>query len=446
MESIHPINEEERLSELRRYSVLDTSPEGAFDDLTKLAAYVCGAPISLVSLVDAERIWFKSKVGLAAREIPRIDGFCASAILDDRPLVVPDAAANERLASHPLVTSPPNLRFYAGAPLITPRGHRIGTLCVIDVVARELNAEQIDALESLARTVVAQLELRLAVRNSGTTSRALRELQASTETEVKNRTEQLASTNESLRRLSGRLLNAQDDERRRIARELHDSTGQLLAALCMTIDQMAKDASPANSERLRECRKMAAAAADEIRSLSYLLHPPLIELAGLTSTVADYVEGFAKRSGIRIGVDISQDIGRLDENREIALFRVIQESLGNIHRHSGSTVANIKIFDAGKDVVLEIRDQGCGLPAAAGETQQLGVGIRSMEERLRQFGGSLAIESNGSGTKVRAILPRHASPDSTSAQPGLHSAKAAAAGSDANSEHAQARRPAEMHR
>jgi len=114
-------NEQERVSELDSYAILDTPAETSFDELTSLAAYICGTPISLVSLVDKDRMWFKSKVGLAVSEIPRIDGFCSSAICDEVVLVVPDAAANPRLANHPLVTSDPKLRFYAGAPLTTPR-------------------------------------------------------------------------------------------------------------------------------------------------------------------------------------------------------------------------------------------------------------------------------------------------------------------------------------
>jgi signal transduction histidine kinase len=403
MNSDHQAGEIERVSELHRYSVLDTPPEAAFDDLAKLAAYVCGTPISLLSLVDMGRIWFKSKVGIEAAEIPRIDGLCSSAILGKSVMVIADASANEQLASHPLVTFEPKLRFYAGAPLITPNGHCIGTLCVIDTVPRQITAGQIEALENLARSVVTQLELRRLLKNYAQAQQSLVDLQARTETQVKQRTQQLAETNESLQGLAGQLMNAQDSERRRIARELHDSTGQVLVALNMTLRQMRKNATPENLLRLDECGDLVTSAADDLRNLSYLLHPPFIEELGLASAVAEYAEGFGKRSGLRIQVEVSQQLGRLERNCELALFRIIQESLGNIHRHSGSSTARIKIFHSDeKNVVLEIRDQGRGLTS---DKLTFGVGIRSMQERLRQFGGTLQIESSSHGTNVRAVLP-----------------------------------------
>jgi signal transduction histidine kinase len=416
MISAHPTREVERISELRRYCVLDTPPEDPFDDLTKLAAYVCGTPIALVSLVDAERVWFKSKVGLAASEIRRIDGFCSSAVQKESLLIVPDAAEDERLAGHPFLSFQPKVRFYAGAPLITPRGLCIGTLCVIDTVPRRINEQQTEALEKLARTVVRQLEQRSAVKNYEEAQRTLQELQTRTETRVQQRTEQLASMNASLQKLSGQLIRAQDDERRRIARDLHDSTGQVLAALSMSISRMQRRTSAADRAGFEECRELIDLAVAEVRNLSYLLHPPLMDEVGLASAVVEYAQGVEKRSGVSVKVEVSREVGRLDGDREIALFRIIQESLGNILRHSGSPMASVKVFCNENDVVLEIRDQGRGLPSGSGETLNFGVGIRSMQERLRQFGGTLQIESNGSGTNVRAVLPRQSSVDLVSEQ------------------------------
>lgn len=155
-----PRNEIKRLKVLWQYSVLDTVPEEVFDDLTELAAHICQAPIALISLVDEHRQWFKSKVGLSLSETSRDISFCAHAITQTDLFVVPDATADQRFAGSPLVKSDPKIRFYAGAPLITPDGYALGTLCVIDKVPRQLNADQQQALRVLARHVVSQLELR----------------------------------------------------------------------------------------------------------------------------------------------------------------------------------------------------------------------------------------------------------------------------------------------
>ena len=154
-----PANETQRLETLRGYEILDTEPEAAFDDLTFLASYLCETPVALISLVDADRQWFKSKVGVSVVETSRDIAFCASAILQPDVFIVPDASQDERFADNPLVVADPKIRFYAGAPLMT-QGQALGTLCVVDRVPRELRPEQKDALRALGRQVVAQLDLR----------------------------------------------------------------------------------------------------------------------------------------------------------------------------------------------------------------------------------------------------------------------------------------------
>src|SRR6266481_5165310 len=155
-----PETEKKRLKVLWQYEVLDTVPEEVFDDLTELAARICEAPIAMITLVDESRQWFKSKVGVSISETSRDISFCGHAIGQTELFIVPDATKDERFAHNPLVTSEPQIRFYAGAPLITPDGHALGTLCVIDKVPRELKPDQKTALRVLARHVMSQLELR----------------------------------------------------------------------------------------------------------------------------------------------------------------------------------------------------------------------------------------------------------------------------------------------
>lgn len=155
-----PKNEAKRLKVLWQYDVLDTVPEELFDDLADLAAVICDAPIALISLVDEDRQWFKSRVGTSVKETSRDISFCAHAIMRQDLFIVPDATKDERFRNNPLVTGQPKIRFYAGAPLITPDGHALGTLCVLDKKPRQLRPDQKRALEVLARHVMTQLELR----------------------------------------------------------------------------------------------------------------------------------------------------------------------------------------------------------------------------------------------------------------------------------------------
>src|SRR5207247_9005149 len=159
-----PKDEPDRLAELHNYEILDTLPEEVFDNITLLASHICQTPIAMVTLVDSDRQWFKSKVGTTVAETSRDIAFCAHAIMEEDLFVVPDAAADKRFARNPLVLSRPKIRFYAGAPLLTPHKHALGTLCVIDRVPRRLTKEQLEALRALSRAVMSHLETRRQIK------------------------------------------------------------------------------------------------------------------------------------------------------------------------------------------------------------------------------------------------------------------------------------------
>ncbi|PYV76279.1 MAG: hypothetical protein DMG96_14580 [Acidobacteria bacterium] len=219
---------------------------------------------------------------------------------------------------------------------------------------------------------------------------------------------------ENLRELSARLLQLQDEERRHIARELHDSTGQMLAALSMTLTPLVQGKNtidPVSRNLVEESLRLIHELSDEVRTFSHLLHPPLLDEVGLSSALRLYLEGFAERSKIQVDLEIPSDFGRLSREVETAIFRVVQECLTNIHRHSGSAVAKISISRADGEVRVKAEDKGHGISHARKSNTELsgreGVGIRGMRERVRQLGGTLEITSpeDGKGTTVIARFP-----------------------------------------
>jgi PAS domain S-box-containing protein len=223
---------------------------------------------------------------------------------------------------------------------------------------------------------------------------------------LRDRTDQRRAESR-MRQLSQRLLGAQDEERRRIARELHDSTAQLLVALSINMNRLRADpavmASPGNSQLMAESFQLVERATLELRTQSYLLHPPLLEERGVTAALRFFIDGFTERSGINVEFRAARQIGRLDPLVELTLFRIVQEALGNVHRHSQSPAAEVVVALEGGSVALQVRDFGCGLPADPGELR--GVGIAGMRERVAQLGGSFGLEPAQPGVKLIVTLP-----------------------------------------
>ena len=253
-----------------------------------------------------------------------------------------------------------------------------------------------------------------------------RKLAQTLDAEVRARTRELEEQSNQVRELSWRLLTSQDEERRHIARELHDSAGQTLTVLGISLAQLAQKTGRNAPELATEAEQILETVQQlhrEIRTTSYLLHPPLLDENGLYSAISWYVEGLLERSGLEVRLDISKEFGRLPRDMELVIFRLVQECLTNIHRHSHSETASIRIARESNQITLKIRDQGKGMsPARLVEIQsgRSGVGISGMRERLCQFDGTMNIESDGSGTRIFATipLPQAASPkDPTKPEP-----------------------------
>ena len=265
-------------------------------------------------------------------------------------------------------------------------------------------------LESALRKAHDELEKRVLERTVELEEKNLR---------IREQAEILAMTNQGLRDLSARLLHVQDEERRHIARDLHDSTGQTLALLTMTLSALeskVKMVSPELAKALADNTQLVRQVSVELRTLSYLLHPPLLEEVGLGSALRWFVDGFGKRSGLIVSLELPDKMRRMPRDLEIAVYRVVQECLTNIHRHSGSPVAAIRLEETTEKLILEVTDQGKGIDKE--KLSQIvsfrapGVGLRGIRERIQNFQGDLEIASDSNGTRVKVVIPLDIKPSS----------------------------------
>lgn len=301
----------------------------------------------------------------------------------DLPVVVMTGGGRSDQASDRLVT------------MRAPLGH----VTLIERPVRSVT--MLSTISGMLRARKRQYEIRDHLKEQAEMRNALLQSHQRLESEVERRTK-------ALRRLSARLLHTQDDERRRLARELHDSLGQYLAALSINLD-LIKSVSPEVEQQLSEARATLQQCIQETRTLSYLLHPPLLDEMGLESAVRWYVEGFGQRSGIQVKL-VLEAMKRMPPVTETMFFRVIQETLTNIHRHSGSRTAEVRLRCEAGLAQLEVQDHGVGMSHEFLERFRTsgvgsGVGLAGMRERVNELGGQLGIDSNGLGTLVTVCLP-----------------------------------------
>jgi signal transduction histidine kinase len=279
-------------------------------------------------------------------------------------------------------------------------------------LAEPINRQELLAtVAALLRMSQAQKEARRQTTEAQQAREALKTINETLEYRIKERTAELERSNAEIRQLSQRLLQAQDEERRRISRELHDSTGQLLVGLSLNLSNL-RSRLPDELSSVAPVLDDTTLLVDEInrniRTLSYLLHPPLLDEAGLAFALKWYVDGFIDRSNISVELELPNDLGRLPQDMETTIFRLVQESLTNVHRHSKSKTACIRIERNDHEVWVEVVDQGNGMtPPTRLSTSGFrpGVGILGMKERVRQFGGEFQIAFSETGTSVRARLP-----------------------------------------
>jgi signal transduction histidine kinase len=279
--------------------------------------------------------------------------------------------------------------------ICTQHSHVVPVESYTALINDQERARTITHLQQRAQALEAEMEVRKQIEET------LRRTKADLESQVERRTA-------ALRQLSSRLLSLQDSERRRIARELHDSLGQYLVGLKLNVDMLRR--APEREELWCEAEGLMQQCISEVRTLSYLLHPPTMDAAGFASAARWYIEGFGHRSGVQVTLNAPDDLGRLPDAVELALFRVLQETLTNVHRHSGAAAAEIMIRKDGDCVVLEVKDNGQGIDPellnrflATGEG--MGVGLAGIGERMREFGGELRLESHSSGTLLRVTIP-----------------------------------------
>ncbi len=338
--------------------------------------------------------------------------------LDSIPIVLLSARADEELRVSLLREGAQDymVKPFSRHELLARVGSQVALKRTRDLLQHELNSKEKDVAslasklaerhhelnQALEKVTASEAQLEQKVRDRTAKLRiAVNELQV--EVQKRNQVEH------SLRHLSGRLLQLQDEERRRLARELHDSTGQVLAALQIhvaALQQKSNGDSPGREEIVSEVASLTQQAIREIRTLSYLLHPPLLDETGLVPSLRWFVQGFADRSKIAVDLELPENIGRLPEEIETTVFRVIQEALVNVHRHSGSPTAKVQITVTDVELTLTVTDEGKGLKEEIqlGEGQ-LGVGIRGMRERIRQLGGEIEFRNGTSGTILTARLP-----------------------------------------
>jgi signal transduction histidine kinase len=372
--------EAERLEAVRRYDILDTPPEEQFDRVVRLAARWFDVPISLVTLLSTDRQWFKARKGIDCYEMPRKASFCRHNIHDEEVLVVEDATKDPRFKDNPLVVGAPGIHFYAGAPLVTPGGHVVGSLCIIDTKPRDPESVDFEVLQDLAAIVVDELELRVANK-------------------------QLEDRNRDVQELVDALTSAEETERQRLSELLHEDLQQLLQAVRMKAENLSNrdDLSKAQRERLDGLQEHVTEAIEVTRGLSARFAPP-IGNQPLAETFRWLTSKMEEIYGLSVHLDTENQERVSDETIKALLYRVVRELLFNVVKHAQTGEARLSLTREKGGLRVVVEDEGKGFVPENG--LESGLGLTSVRKRIEELGGNVKITSQpGVGTRVTIEVP-----------------------------------------
>jgi signal transduction histidine kinase len=381
---IIPINDQERIEALHSYCILDTPPEEAFDNLAHILAEDFNVPIALITLVDTQQVFFKANVGMpGVKQVNRGLSLCSLAILSDEPTIFEKAKEEPCLAANPLVQGDFGLRFYAGAPIITPDGFNIGTVCIVDKRERSISPVEVKRLKRYAKVVMHEIEVRLAVKQK---TEAL-------EAEAKLRQKLITEA----------VIHAQEKERSQIGLELHDNVNQTLTTVKL-YNGMLSDGLADQKMLLQKSSNLLQSCIDEIRSISKRLSAPTLGDIDLESSVRDLIESINLTHKVEINYLIEGlQNARISGELHLAVYRIIQEQLTNIIKHAEASMVNIELLYSNTGLLLSIKDNGKGFDL---RTKRAGVGITNMKLRAESQNGTFFIASTpGNGCLLNVTFP-----------------------------------------
>ena len=409
-----PANESERLETLRDYEVLDSEAEQEFDELTFLASHICGTPVAIVSLVDEDRQWFKSKVGLDAEQTSRDVSFCGHAILEEGVFVVPDARSDERFAANPLVTGDPRIGFYAGTPLVAPNGHAIGTLCVLDHCPRELSATQLDALKMLGRLVISQLELRKKLAEMRRLTGELNEARESAVRESQAKSEFLASMSHELRTPLNAIIGFTDGLLDRTHKHpLNDHQKNRLSRVKLAGQHLLA--------LINDVLDIAKVEAGEMRVNASTFNPAELarEVGDLTEALINEHEG-----ELQFDLRIDDELPEVHTDRD-KVKQILVNLLSNAVKFTDTGRVTLLVHKERGYTQFSVEDTGMGIPEheihkifqkfhQVGDVHRqggTGLGLALCQQFAELLDGVLTVRSvEGEGSTFTLALPVHGSP------------------------------------